>query len=215
MSSPFATFRKNRTFWMAGLVLLAIMAFVVAPAIDFMQGAMRNDRGGNQIVVRWDGGRITAGELERIRQQHYKFVQFLSKLANEVLAAGGQPQVPEFAYSTEMKQILDLGVSAQSDNMSVIETRLLADLAKTNGIEFDDDAADQFLVAYCDTRVSPTRLATLLRETRRRPTFGIRSARNDQAGACSNRRSPNGTPRLEQRVQTERSANRSHDSDAR
>ena len=165
MSSPFATFRKNRTYWMAGLVLLAIMAFVVAPAIDFMQGAMRNDRGGSQVIVRWDGGRITAGELERIRQQHFKFVQFLSKLANEVLAAGGQPQVPEFAYSAEMKRILDLGVSAQSDNMSVIETRLLADLAKTNGIEFDDDAADEFLVAYCDARVSPTRLAAILRET--------------------------------------------------
>ncbi len=164
MSSPLATFRKHRTYWMAGLVLLAIMAFVVAPAIDFMQGAMRNDTGGNQIVVRWDGGRITLAELERMRQHQYKFVQFLSKLANEVLAAGGEPQVPEFAYSSEIKRIEDLGVSAQTDSMSVIETRLLADLAKSNGIEFDDDAADEFLVAYCDTRVSPNRLAEILRE---------------------------------------------------
>ena len=164
MSSPLATFRKHRTYWMAGLVLLAILAFVVAPAIEFMQGAMRGDTGGNEVVVRWNGGRITAAELERYRQQHYKFVRVLSTLANEVLAAGGQPQVPEFAYSAEMKQIVDLGVNVQSDNLSVIETRLLADLAKANGIEFDDDAADEFLVAYCDTRVSPTRLAAILRE---------------------------------------------------
>jgi len=149
---------------MAGLVLLAILAFVVAPAIEFMQGAMRNDSGGNQVIVRWDGGRITAAELERYRQQHYKFVRVLSTIANEVLAAGGQPQVPEFSYSAEMKQIVDLGVNVQSDNLAVIETRLLADLAKTNGIEFDDDAADEFLVAYCDARVSPTRLAEILRE---------------------------------------------------
>ncbi len=164
MSSPLATFRKHRTYWMAGLVLLAILAFVVAPAIEFMQGAMRNDTGGDQVVVRWDGGRITAAELERYRQQHYKFVRVLSTIANEVLAAGGQPQVPEFSYSAEMKQIVDLGVNVQSDNLAVIETRLLADLAKSNGIEFDDDSADEFLVAYCDARVSPTRLAEILRE---------------------------------------------------
>ncbi len=164
MSSPLATFRKHRTYWMAGLVILAIMSFVVAPAIDFMQGAMRNDTGGDQVVVRWDGGRITLAELERMRQHQYKFVQFLTKLANEVLAAGGQPQVPDFDVANEFRQIENLGVSVQTDSMSVIETRLLADLAKSNGIEFDDDAADQFLIAYCDTRVSPNRLAELLRE---------------------------------------------------
>lgn len=165
MSSPLATFRKHRTYWMAGLVLLAIMAFVVAPAIDFMQGAMRNYNGGDKIVVRWNGGRITTSELERGRQHHYKFVRFLSTLAREVLESGGQPQIPEFAFSRESKQIIDLGVNVQSSSLAVIETRMLADFAKLNGIEFDDDAADQFLVAFCDKCVSPERLAEILRES--------------------------------------------------
>ncbi len=166
MSSPLATFRKHRTYWMAGLVLLAIMAFVVAPAIDFMQGAMRNYNSvGDKVVVRWTGGRITTSELERARQHHYKFVRFLSTLSREVLEAGGQPQIPEFAFSPESKQIIDLGVNVQSGSLAVIETRMLADFAKSNGIEFDDDAADQFLVAFCDKCVSPTRLAQILRES--------------------------------------------------
>ncbi len=166
MSSPLATFRKHRTYWMAGLVLLAIMAFVVAPAIDFMQGAMRNYNSiGDKVVVRWKDGRITRSELERATQHHYKFVRFLSALSKEVIEAGGRPQIPEFAFSAESKQIVDLGVNAQSTNFAVIETRLLADFAKSNGIEFDDDAADQFLVAFCDKSVSPTRLAQLLRES--------------------------------------------------
>lgn len=166
MSSPLATFRKHRTYWMAGLVLLAIMAFVVAPAIDFMQGAMRNYNSiGDKVVVRWKGGRITNSELERATQQHYKFVRFLSALSREVLQAGGQPQIPEFAFSPETKQIIDLGVNAQTGSLAVIETRMLSDFAKSNGIEFDDDAADQFLVAFCNERVSSTRLAQLLRES--------------------------------------------------
>ncbi|MDX1926656.1 MAG: hypothetical protein SFV81_09065 [Pirellulaceae bacterium] len=166
MSSPLATFRKHRTYWMAGLVLLAIMAFVVAPAIDFMQGAMQNYNSiGDQVVVRWKGGRITMSELERSRQHHYKFIRFLSALSREVLEAGGQPQIPEFAFSAESKQIIDLGVNVQSSSLAVIETRMLADFAKSNGIEFDDDAADQFLVAFCDKCVSPQRLTELLRES--------------------------------------------------
>ena len=166
MSSPLATFRKNRTYWMAGLVLLAIMSFVIMPAIDFMQTALQNYNSlGDQVVVRWKGGRITRLELERARQHHYKFVRFLSTLSREVLEAGGQPQIPEFAFSPESKQIIDLGVNVQSGSLAVIETRMLADFAKSNGIEFDDDAADQFLVAFCDKCVSPERLAELLRES--------------------------------------------------
>ena len=165
MSSPLATFRKHRTYWMAGLVLLAIMAFVVAPLFDYMQGRIQNSDSGDQVVVRWNGGRLTTRELERARQQHYKFVRFLSTLSREVLEAGGQPGIPEFAFSPESKQIIDLGVNVQSSSLAVIETRMLADFAKLNGIEFDDDAADQFLIAFCDKCVSAARLAQVLRES--------------------------------------------------
>jgi hypothetical protein len=166
MSSPLATFRKNRTYWMAGLVLLALMSFVVMPAIEFMQGAMNNSNSvDDQVIVRWNGGRMTMGELGRSRQHHYKFIRFLSALSREVIEAGGQPQIPEFAFSAESKQIIDLGVNVQSGSLAVIETRMLSDFAKSNGIEFDDDAADQFLVAFCDKSVSPERLTQILRES--------------------------------------------------
>lgn len=163
MSSPFAFFRKNRDYWMAGLVLLAILAFVIAPAIQSMSGSMTTSSN-DQVVVRWNGGRMTVGELEHARQQHFRFVRFLSALSREVLEAGGQPEVPEFAFSPDDKQILNLGVNAQTDNMAIIETRLFAAYAKSNGIEFDDEAADQFLQAFCNERVPTKRVAELLAE---------------------------------------------------
>ena len=184
MSSPLATFRKHRTYWMAGLVLLAIMAFVVAPAIDFMQGSMRNYTGGDKVVVRWNGGRMTAADLERARQNHFKFVRFLEKLSKEVIEAGGTPQVPDFFFYHESKR-LQLGINAQTDSFAIIETRLLADFAKLNGIEFDDNSADAFLVAFCDKSVSPKRLAEILREStdRQLTEFDLRELIKLELGA--------------------------------
>jgi hypothetical protein len=161
MSSPFATFRKNQTYWMAGLVLLAILAFIVAPALQ-IAGGMRPTQG-DRVIVRWKGGRMTEAELERARQQHYRFIRFLSALSKEVLAAGGQPEV--YSFYLEGKNIRDLGVNSQSDNLSMIETRLFAAYAKSNGIEFDDDAANQFLLAFCNNRIPTARMREILDET--------------------------------------------------
>ena len=73
MSSPLATFRKHRTYWMAGLVLLAIMAFVVAPLFDYMQGRIQNSDSGDQVVVRWNGGRLTMSGLLGVAQGVLRF----------------------------------------------------------------------------------------------------------------------------------------------
>ncbi len=161
MSSPLATFRKNQKYWMAGLVLVAIFAFIIAPAIQLSSG-MRGSQS-DRVVVRWKGGRMTESELDRARQQHFRFVRFLSALSQEVLKAGGQPNV--YSFYIEGKNVRDLGVNAQSDNLSIIETRLFAEYARSNGIEFDDNAADEFLVAFCNNRVPTKRMAEILEET--------------------------------------------------
>ncbi len=161
MSSPLATFRKNQKYWMAGLVLVAIFAFIIAPAIQLSSG-MRGSQS-DRVVVRWKGGRMTESELDRARQQHFRFVRFLSALSQEVLKAGGQPNV--YSFYLEGKNIRDLGVNAQSDNLSIIETRLFAEYARSNGIEFDDNAANEFLVAFCNNRVPTKRMAEILEET--------------------------------------------------
>lgn len=164
MSNPFATFRKNKNYWMAALVLLSILAFVVAPAIMQVQDSLRNGGPGNAVVVRWSGGKMTVGDLQNSMQKHGALVRFLNGLAREVVEAGGQPDVPGFQFNPQTKQILALGIDTTGTEESICRTRILADKAKRLGVEFTDDAIDDFILAYCDNKVSTKRMNELLRE---------------------------------------------------
>ncbi len=165
MSNPFATFRKNQNYWMAALVLLSILAFVVAPAIMQVQDSLRGGGAENAVVVRWSGGKMTVADLQNTMQKHGALVRFLNGLAREVVSAGGEPDVPGFRYDPQSKQILELGIQTVGTEEAVCRTRILADKAKRLGVEFTDDAIDDFILAYCDGRVSNKRMAELLRES--------------------------------------------------
>ncbi len=63
MASPFTVFRKNQTVVMAGLVIVAIIAFVVAPILtqymnNSYQAGIDGANGQRNLVVRWRGGKI-------------------------------------------------------------------------------------------------------------------------------------------------------------
>lgn len=165
MSNPFATFRKNRNYWMAGLVLLSILAFVVAPAIMQIQDSFSGGGAGGAVVVRWNGGQMTVADMQNAVQKHGSLVRFLNDLAQEVVQAGGEPKVPGFYYDPQSKQVLRLGIETNSDEESIARTRILADKAKRLGVEFSDDAVDEFILAFCDGRVATSRIAEILRES--------------------------------------------------
>ncbi len=164
MSNPFATFRKNKNYWMAALVLLSILAFVVAPAIMQVQDSLRGGGPDNAVVVRWSGGKMTVGDLQNSMQKHGALVRFLNGLAREVVEAGGQPDVPGFQFNPQTKQILALGIDTTGTEESICRTRILADKAKRLGVEFTDDAIDDFILAFCDGKVSTKRMNELLRD---------------------------------------------------
>ncbi len=165
MSNPFATFRKNQKVWMAALVLLAIMAFVVAPAIDTATTAFSGNKAGDSVVVRWDGGKMTLASLQTYAQKHSILVRFLSALAREVIDAGGTPDVPGFFYDEQSNEILGLGIQPNSSEGIVCRSRLLAEHARRQGISFSDEAIDEFIIAYCDDRIATKRIEELLSET--------------------------------------------------
>lgn len=164
MSNPFATFRKNQNYWMAGLVLLSILAFVVAPAIMQIQESVSGGGSGGAVVVRWNGGQMTVADMQNAVQKHGALVRFLNDLAQEVVQAGGEPKVPGFFYDHQSKQVLRLGIDSNSDEESIARTRILAVKAKRLGVEFSDDAVDEFIVAFCDRKVSTQRIAEILQE---------------------------------------------------
>src|SRR5690606_34182990 len=148
MSNPFATFRKNKNYWMAALVLLSLFAFVIAPAIMQIQDSLGGGTGNNAVAVRWNGGKMTVADVQNTMQKHGALVRFLSELADEVVKAGGQPKVPGFFYDPQSQQVLGLGIQTSSDEESIARTRILADKANRLGVEFSDEAVDEFIMAF-------------------------------------------------------------------
>lgn len=164
MSSPFDLFRKNQSYWMAGLVLLAILAFIVAPAIDSISSTLRsNSDSGNDVVVRWSDGKITVSTLMYVRQHHARTLQFMQTLAKEVIKNGGTPKVPGFGYNPTNKQI-ELGLPRLETSKAICQTLIIAERAKQIGMEFDKPVIDDYLVRFCDGKISKKRFNELLKE---------------------------------------------------
>ncbi len=164
MSNPLATFRKHRTFWMAGLVLVAILSFIVVPAIQQASTLMINDVG-NAVVVRWKGGQITESDLAYNRAQHGRVMRFLTALARKVIEAGGMPGIPGFDYDPQQKQIRSLGIPEFNSDIAQCRTRILAARAKQLGIEFSDEAVDAFIKDFCNRKIPRDDFKALFEET--------------------------------------------------
>ncbi len=165
MSNPFAVFRKNQTAWMAGLVLLALLAFVVAPALEQVMSAFGRGGSGNEEVVAWNGGVITVAELQTAQQRNGMVNTFLSSLAEKVIDAGGMPQVPRFAFDPQSNRVLSVGLQLSTIGEQVCRDRIFLTYADEIGITFDDTAVDDFIKLFCDNKITDEELAKTLRET--------------------------------------------------
>jgi hypothetical protein len=165
MASPFATFRKNSRFWMAALVLLAILAFVVAPAIET---ATRSFRGGDEeakaIFVTWDGGRMTRGEVEQGMAKRNQLLLFLRALSKRVIENGGEPAVPGFSR-WQTGEIRSLGIDEEVSAQRICLGRIVATHAHRLGVQFDDNAADEFLKNFCNDRIADDEFYEILKSS--------------------------------------------------
>lgn len=165
MSNPFAVFRKNQKTWMVGLVLLAILAFVVAPAIQTATSAFTGGgSSGKEVVVSWTGGQITIADLQNSAAQHAALVRFLGALGEKVIENGGTPQVPNFQVDPRNGQILSVGIQGSSNEADVCRTRILASYGKRMGIEMSDETADEFIREFCDDRITTQEMQEILSE---------------------------------------------------
>lgn len=161
MASPFSIFRKNQRLWMAGAVLIAILAFVVAPMLESLSGYNRGLRpGGGTVAASWAGGSITQDQVESELTQLAVANTFLRKLAVDVREKGGFPQVPEVSPDFQY-----VGIAQESRDPGVIvQRKLLAEEAKRLGIHFDDQSVKRFLAKFVDGRLSGDQIQKSLRE---------------------------------------------------
>lgn len=163
MASPFAIFRKNQRLWMAGAVFLAIVAFVISPAIQSFTSVGRpgGRSGTNPTLASWTGGSIRLDQLEREYYELRMANAFLRKLAVDVRAKGGTPNVP--GVSPDLSQ---LGITSDGDSQErIIERKLLVAEANRRGIVFDDQSVKMFLQRFVDGKLDGNQIAKALKDT--------------------------------------------------
>ncbi len=171
MASPLEHFRKNQKTYMAVLVVVSLITFVLTPSASSprdVQNALAGRR--NQSLVSWKGGKLSINELDRMRQTQLLCYRVFQKLADEVLKAGGTPGVPGF-FSSVQGMSIGIQPPPNPDVMSmpqvyesVAELFLLTETAKKQGIVVDDHAADTFIKKFVDGKVSGPRFEEITKE---------------------------------------------------
>ncbi len=148
---------------MAGVVFLAIVAFVISPAIQSFTNVGRpgGRSGANPTLASWTGGSIRLDQLEREYYELRMANAFLRKLAVEVRAKGGTPNVP--GVSPDLSQ---LGITSDSDSQErIIERKLLVAEANRRGIVFDDQSVKMFLQRFVDGKLDGNQIEKALKDT--------------------------------------------------
>jgi hypothetical protein len=161
MASPFAFFRKNQRAWMAALVIVAIVSFVILPNLDDFARPDSQSRRNNQTLVSWKGGNINADKLEKYQMVHAQTYNIFSRIASEVIQAGGMPKVPGFSAGP---QGIEIGIEQPQNIQSVLQVRLMAEAARRRGVVVDDHTVDQFIQNFTDKKISAKRFAEIIKD---------------------------------------------------
>lgn len=171
MASPLEHFRKNQRFYMAILVVVSLIAFVLVPGTGSLQEIQQvlSGQSGSRSLVSWKGGNLTANELNRMQQTQVTTYNVLEKVEKEVLKAGGVPRVP--GYSPDPNNPNRLGIqrlrmdqSQEQVMESVTDLFLLSDIGRQHGIVVDDKTVDQFIRQFTDGKISGKRFEEITRE---------------------------------------------------
>jgi hypothetical protein len=164
-ASPLEYFRKNQRIIMAILVVISLIAFVLVPGTGSLQ-EVRSILGNGQgeKLVSWKGTQLGVNELSRLQQVKTLTINVFSKVASEVMKAGGQPRVPGFQMGPQ--GVVNLGIDSQQPYSygQIVELQLMAETAKKHGIVVSDEAVDRFIQEFTDGRISARRFEEIIQE---------------------------------------------------
>ena len=135
MASPFSVFRKNQKVWMAGITIMAMIAFVFLHAHD--DEFFQRPGGRDEPVVRTTKfGNIAAGQLQMLRLNRMVFNEFLQGSRDD---PGGQQAADEQRFS-RARVIGTVGNGEVVRTVDVVNKWLFAREAEAMGITVDDKA---------------------------------------------------------------------------
>ncbi len=165
-NSPFEIFRKNLKPMMIVLVFLAMIAFVVLPALQtYMQ---RNAGGGTDAkLASFDGLELKQSRVDHFTRNHASIVRFLRELAEETIARGGTPRTPGFSYDTQSRQVQSIGIDSNPSSLASIRTLQYSAQATDAGFELDDTAISTWLSRFTDGTLSDGEIVAFLMQSTR------------------------------------------------
>jgi hypothetical protein len=148
MAGHFHVFRRYQKAALAGLAIMAMLAFFVLPPLLQMGGDAVGPNDG--VVVRWNGGSLKESDLERVGRVRRALNQFL--MALRMAAMGDQRmQAP-----------------LRDDEKGVVDTILMAREAEANGIVVSDVVVNDFLGLWTGDRVTPEEMQGVIADLRSR-----------------------------------------------
>jgi hypothetical protein len=162
MSSPFDMFRRNQKAWMAGLVLIALLSFVVAPMLMMPGAQSPEERQAAQLIAFWRGGELTIGDYQRSARIRGQSMRVIDRLMSELQQSNITPQIPSLTVDNQGQMMVSF--DRDTSLQAILNSRLLLQKAHELGIVFDDDAAQEFLRALTAGVITNARFREIMRD---------------------------------------------------
>ncbi len=148
----------------AALAGLAMIAFVVLPALQVYLDSTRGTGGQSEAVATIGGEEIDMAKMNRYVRNHQMTTRFLADLAKQVMDKGGRPQVPGFVVD-QQGNVQRVGISNQLSLDNALRTYLLSRKAKEMGFDLDDGAIEQWLRLYANDKVNENEMYAILSQS--------------------------------------------------
>jgi hypothetical protein len=138
--------RKNMKVVMVVMCVVCMFTFVVGfSLLDLVTSLQQNSKDRNPVAVTWTKGSIRERELDQFRVHHIKAVQFLANVIGTAIQRGGKPMVNGRQVTQEQFPNIDVGISQDSSDESLMQTMVLAEEAKRMGVAVDQASVKDFL----------------------------------------------------------------------
>lgn len=142
MAGSFHLFRRYQKAALAGLAIMAMLAFFVLPPLLQMDAGSAEP--GNGLVVRWNGGGLRESDLERAGRTRWA-VEFVQASLQAVAAGRDQPAMPD-----------------SPDERTLVTTILMAREAEANGIVISDAIVNEVLANVTGDVVSAAQVSAIV-----------------------------------------------------
>ncbi len=139
MASSFSLFRKHQRVMMATLGILCMVAFTLGGLTSMERFSFSDPR--NPVVATTSFGEYREADLQSIEMQR----QIAKDFVRRILYASIEERQMSPQLQNSIEQLLDMDLIGPMTERSVIESRVLADLAQKEGLVVDDEAITDFL----------------------------------------------------------------------